>query len=118
MFLLHGKILSFLLIKVLFLTSFSARKSGEAHAFVLLCQLPVPHASAVDGHIAIDLDLFTSFGAWICDMVVRHTHQKISKFPEYHQHCAEVPLVVFQLIENLAIAFRPFVHPEFRFGLR
>lgn len=80
---------------------------------MLLCQLPVPHASAVENHIPIDLDHFTAFGAWICDMVVRYTHQKVSKFPEYHEFPADVPLAAFKLIEDLAIAFRPFVHPEF-----
>ena len=97
---------------------FSARKSAEVQSFVLLCQLPVPRASAVQGHVAIDLDYFTSFGRWVCQQIVLHAHQKISKFPEFHEYPADVPLDVFLFVENLAICFRPHVHPEYHFGLR
>ena len=48
---------------------------------------------------------------------MRHTHQRVSKFAEYHQFDTDVPLAAFKLIENLAIAFRPHVHPEFYVGL-
>ena len=92
---------------------FRARKSAEVHSFVLLCQLPVPRASAVQGHVAVDLDYFTSFGQWICDMIVLHTHQKVSKFSEYQDQPADVPLAAFQFLENLAISFRPHVHPDY-----
>ena len=92
---------------------FRARKSGEVRAFALLCQLPVPRASAIEGQVLIDLDYFTSFGTWICRMVTLHTHQQVSKFPEYHEQPTDVPLAAFKFIENLAICFRPHVHPEY-----
>ena len=94
-----------------------ARKSAEVRAFAVLCQVPVPRASAVEGQVIIDLDNFTSFGSWICSMIVLHTHQKVRKFPSYQEQPADVPLAVFQFVENLAIAFRPHVHPEYHLSL-
>ena len=97
---------------------FSGRKSAEAVSFVYLCQRPVLRGPSATGSIPVDLDHFTSFGTWICDQVVLHTHQKVSKLPMYAELDAEIPQICFRFIEDLAICFRPFQHPEYYQGFR
>ena len=97
---------------------FSGRKAAEAITFVVLCQRPVLYGPSATGSIPVDLDHFTAFGTWICDQVVQHTHQKVSKLPMYTEAPSEIPQMCFRFIEDLAICFRPYQHPSFFQGLR
>ena len=97
---------------------FRGRKSAEAISFIVLCQRPVLYGPSATGSIPVDLDHFTAFGSWICQQVVLHTHQKVSKLQMYSELPTEIPKICFEFIEDLAICFRPFQHPDYHRGLR
>ena len=80
-------------------------------ALSLLCQRPLPPVCAVSGCIPIALDCVTSFGKWIAGQVVLYWHQKVSRMPQYQEESTAIPTSCFLLMENLAMALRPFVHP-------
>ena len=81
--------------------------------------MPIVRGSAVEGVLPVSLDNFTSFGSWVCRQVVLYAHQKVSRVPEYHEDPSLVPGIVFKMIEDLAVSYRPFFHPiyldRFRF---
>ena len=86
-------------------------------SFVILCQRPVLYGPSASGSVPVNLDHFTSFGAWICDQIVLHTHQKVSKLSMYADERADVPETVFKFLEDLAICLRPFQHPDYHKSL-
>ena len=71
----------------------------------------------MEGVMPINLDNFSAFGAWVCEMVTLHTHQMVSKLPEYHEESSEVPKLVFDMVVDLAICFRPYFHPIYHESL-
>ena len=75
--------------------------------------MPVVRGSAVEGIMPVSLDNFTNFGVWICSQVTLYANQQVSKVPEYHEDPSLVPQLVFKMIEDIAIVFRPFFHPIF-----
>ena len=74
--------------------------------------------TAVDiGCIPIHLGHVTSFGLWFLEQVVLDCHQRVSKFPAYHEVSRDCPLMCFTLVENMAVLMRPFMHPDYHRGL-
>ena len=97
---------------------FRGRKGAECFSISLLSQLPLPDVRADRGILPIDLRNTTTFGTWLTENVVLHWHQKVSKLPIYAEESHERPLMAFSFLVNMAIATRPFLHPDYFKGLR
>ena len=97
---------------------FSGRKGAECFAISLCSQLPVPYGRADGGVLPIDLRNITSFGLWLTENVVLYWHQKKSKLPIYSEAPHEEPHMVFTMMVHMAIAVRPFMHPDYFESLR